>query len=199
MLELSLSIKGVADVVSSAAKAFDDLYSTLRKVATDGWNGAEYVFRALNNNQDERRAKRCVILMRKLQIQKIAASVALSYNSDVDRIHDSLWEKIEDELKKILLEIGDLNALFEGGDSFIISSALQVQYPEFVRGMFVRQQLIVNFLERRSQASSEEVRQQVSKLTEVLDLEAKLIGQCADLLTEFITSSRLLKNSEKGR
>ena len=83
-----------------------------------------------------------MILLRKMQIEKIAASVALSYHSDVDLISDRLWGDIESELRKILLSIDKLNTLLRGADSFIISSALRVQYPAFVQAMRERQQLI---------------------------------------------------------
>jgi hypothetical protein len=160
----------------------------------DGWNGAEFVFRALNNSQDERRAKRCVILLRKMQIEKIAASVALSYHSDVDLISDRLWGDIESELRKILLSNRQIEYLVEGSRQLhhLVGAASAVP------GLCTSHARETAAYQWRSQATTEEVKQQVRKLTEVLDLEAKLIGQCADILTDFITSRRKNREASGG-
>jgi hypothetical protein len=191
MPDLSLSFKEVGEVISSTSRAFDDLYSTLRRIAIDGWKGGDNILAAIRTRKDERRAKSFILYLRQLQVRKIELSVLLDYNSDVEKISDQLWIKIEEGLGKILHEVKDLQEEISGDTTGILfSSALRPEFSKFVEGMFIRSQVVATFIESRSTMSETDSKIQISRLVGLLELEAKLIGRCADLLSEYVDAQR---------
>jgi hypothetical protein len=186
MPDFPLSIGSVTELVSSTAKAFDDLYGTMRKVAIDGWVASDHVFRAINTAGEVRKAKKFIIMLRLIQIEKIECGVELSYSTSVDVIIDRTWIDIERVFRKIIKSVANLESILRSDDSFIISSALNDNFRVLVRSIFVRGQFIVGFIDSRKRMNDNEIKKELAKLIQFLDIEAKFIGHCADLLTEFV-------------
>lgn len=190
MPEISFSVKDMAEVVSSAAKAFDDLYSTLRRVAVDGWVGIGAIIGDVRNRRDEERVRDYVYLLRSLQIKKLGASVTIT--SYMNSTSKGNWLSIETTLTNVLQSTIKAKQSLEDSTSITLPMILGDKFPSLVTGFSVREALVGKILDTKPAPSANV--DHLDRLVALLDLEAKLIGKCADLLTEFLESWRKEKS-----
>jgi hypothetical protein len=208
MPEISFSLKDIAEVVSSVAKAFDTLYSTLRKVAMDGWSGIEFVIDDIKTRTDERRIRSLIRYLRRLQLTKVDASLSIimfmeelpyrvSLSDRAARVTSAErrayiayrddWRDIERQLTEVISESAKITHAmkYEYFKNLEIPTVLGDKFPILFASMSSRQHVIGKLLDRKPTSSGP-----LNMLVELLDKEARLIGQCADLLTDFVEIRR---------
>jgi hypothetical protein len=193
MPDISFSVKDIADVVSSVAKAFDDPYSTLRRIAIDGWSGVGTLVSDIKNHRDEENIRQYVIILRNLQVTKISAAARIVF--DIYTEPTPRWDYIERILADILSETQRAIQYLERSTNIVLPTVLKDKFPALVKGLHAHDKIVGHLIDKKFQISEESVI--FDNLVDLLDQEAVMIGKCADLLTDFIElrrSGRLSRN-----
>jgi hypothetical protein len=192
MVEISFSIGELDKVVRSCVEAFDSLYTTLRRAAVDGWSGIGTVIHEINTYQDETSIRDFIVNLRHLQVRKTQIGTGLMvYMSESVRKRrnrpglEQLWDGLENDLGEVLDLVAKQQYDLRNMRNIAVPLVLGEKFQEYVAGLSMRAQKVAHVVKRESITD-----QELNELIDLLDREAKLIGKCADILSEYIEHRR---------